>query len=200
MRKLLACTVVVAIAATAATTATSTTGNAYHPKQHYHPWKFPKTMTVLKRYRIIATHDGWWSSKRNLAYLNRSKAMTVPTINALYRFHMRELGHAKAHIRKIIAARRARQHTVPWWPWGAIVQCEAHGNWQYNGDDGDIFEGGPNFHPQTWSDYHTRVPTARQYAHAYDAPAWVQVKVAELVLAENGWGAWPDCSSRLGLR
>ena len=35
---------------------------------------------------------------------------------------------------------------------------------------------------------------------AYLASREQQIVVAERVLASQGWGAWPGCSSKLGLR
>lgn len=59
-----------------------------------------------------------------------------------------------------------------------------------------IHHGGLQFHPDTWtwlrSDHH---PT-----HAYDATREEQIEVAERVLDAQGWGAWPVCSRKVGLR
>jgi hypothetical protein len=88
---------------------------------------------------------------------------------------------------------------VPY-PWSTIGDCETTGdgdgrvNWHYNGSSG--FDGGLQFHPGTWAAYR------RSYepAFAYMATPTVQVRVAERVLAEQGWGAWPACSSKHGMR
>jgi hypothetical protein len=165
---------------------------SYHYNTHTHSaWHFPSGMSKLTRYRTIARHDKW--------VIKTAKAHPTWFPRPLVKLHGRERTHANAHIKKI----EARLHPavdINAWPWGPLVQCEAHGNWQYNGDDGDIFEGGPNFHPQTWDDYKGRVPGASQYEAAYDAPPTVQIAVAEVVLAENGWGAWPECSYTIGAR
>lgn len=165
---------------------------SYHYNTHNHSaWHFPSHFSKLKRYQHIARHDRW--------VIKTDKAHPRWFPSALVALHGRELRHAQAHIKKI----NARLHPavdINAWPWGPLVQCEAHGNWQYNGDDGDIFEGGPNFHPRTWDDYKGRVPGASQYEAAYQAPPTVQIAVAEIVLAENGWGAWPECSYTIGAR
>jgi hypothetical protein len=83
---------------------------------------------------------------------------------------------------------------VPEWPWGKLAACESGRRWSYNGSSG--FDGGLQFHPGTWSAYRR----AGEPAFAYLAPAWMQVRVAERVLAVQGWGAWPACSRKLGLR
>ena len=94
--------------------------------------------------------------------------------------------------------------TVPA-PWGRLVDCES-GEWDADGnpipgtrdwtyDDG-LFRGGPNFLHSTYAAY--RGPDMPEYAD--DASRWQQVEVAERVLADQGWRAWPTCSRMLGLR
>ncbi|MGW4248360.1 transglycosylase family protein [Nocardia sp. NPDC004722] len=77
--------------------------------------------------------------------------------------------------------------------WDRLAQCEAGGNWGINTGNG--FQGGLQFSPSTWNaagggEY---APTANQ------ATREQQIAVAEKVLATQGWGAWPSCSSSLGL-
>ncbi|MFJ9363059.1 transglycosylase family protein [Nocardia sp. NPDC101769] len=77
--------------------------------------------------------------------------------------------------------------------WDRLAQCEAGGNWGINTGNG--FQGGLQFSPGTWNaagggEY---APTANQ------ATREQQIAVAEKVLATQGWGAWPSCSSSLGL-
>lgn len=81
-------------------------------------------------------------------------------------------------------------------PWLSLAGCESSGNWAYNGSSG--FDGGLQFEPGTWSAYRRNVRGAPPYA--YQASPAVQVAVARLVLAAQGWGAWPECSAKLGLR
>jgi hypothetical protein len=59
-----------------------------------------------------------------------------------------------------------------------------------------IHHGGLQFHPSTWSAY--RLDGYPQYA--YDATREQQIAVAERVLSAQGWGAWPTCARKLGLR
>jgi hypothetical protein len=84
--------------------------------------------------------------------------------------------------------------TVAWGVWGALASCESGQDWSYNGGSG--FDGGLQFHPGTWSSY--RLPGYPAYA--YQASAAQQIAVAERVLADQGWLAWPACSLKLGLR
>ncbi|MEU1986194.1 transglycosylase family protein [Nocardia sp. NPDC019395] len=77
--------------------------------------------------------------------------------------------------------------------WDRLAQCEAGGNWGINTGNG--YHGGLQFSESTWQangggDY---APTANQASREQ------QIVVAEKVLASQGWGAWPSCSSSLGL-
>ncbi|WP_227998360.1 resuscitation-promoting factor Rpf1 domain-containing protein [Nocardia australiensis] len=77
--------------------------------------------------------------------------------------------------------------------WDRLAQCEAGGNWGINTGNG--FQGGLQFSPSTWSAH-----GGGQYAStANQASREQQIAVAEKVLASQGWGAWPSCSSNLGL-
>lgn len=75
--------------------------------------------------------------------------------------------------------------------WDALAQCESGGNWSINTGNG--YYGGLQFSLQTWQAFggsgmpHENSPGA-------------QIAVAERVLASQGWGAWPSCSSQLGYR
>ncbi|APT84292.1 resuscitation-promoting factor Rpf1 domain-containing protein [Corynebacterium aquilae] len=78
--------------------------------------------------------------------------------------------------------------------WDRLAQCEAGGNWAINTGNG--FHGGLQFSPSTWNAY-----GGQQYArYAFQATREQQIAVAEKVLAGQGWGAWPACSRKLGLR
>lgn len=76
--------------------------------------------------------------------------------------------------------------------WDRVAQCESSGSWSYRG----YYHGGLQFHPGTWRSY---APSGYPSA-AYNATREQQIFVAERVLARQGWGAWPACSSKLGLR
>jgi len=100
--------------------------------------------------------------------------------------------------------------------WDRLADCES-GNWIDGGTSFEtgsarwywarpgtevppwgttIHHGGLQFHPGTWSAY--RLEGYPQYA--YNATREQQIAVAERVLAEQGWQAWPTCSRKLGLR
>ncbi|MFI9506092.1 transglycosylase family protein [Nocardia sp. NPDC052566] len=77
--------------------------------------------------------------------------------------------------------------------WDRLAQCEAGGNWGINTGNG--FQGGLQFSPSTWNAHGGQEFAAT----ANQASREEQIVVAEKVLASQGWGAWPSCSSRLGL-
>lgn len=78
--------------------------------------------------------------------------------------------------------------------WDALAQCEAGGNWAINTGNG--YHGGLQFHPQTWLS-----SGGGEFApYAHQATREQQIAIGERVLASQGWGAWPGCASKLGLR
>jgi hypothetical protein len=93
--------------------------------------------------------------------------------------------------------------------WERLADCES-GDWGREGvpepdsarwdyglvfDHGDHFEGGLNFHPDTWEAF--RAPDMP--AHAGRASQVEEIEVAERVLDEQGWDAWPVCSEVVDL-
>lgn len=104
------------------------------------------------------------------------------------------------------------QHAPGGTRWDRLADCES-GEWDARGapipgtarwDYGlgfahegyEQFEGGVNFHADTWDAY--RDPAMPD--HAGRATRDQQIAVAERVLAEQGWQAWPVCSQKMGLR
>ena len=79
----------------------------------------------------------------------------------------------------------------PYGVWDRLAQCESSGNWSINTGNG--YYGGLQFTLSTWRAY-----GGTGYPHQNSRAE--QIRVAENVLAGQGWGAWPACSRRLGLR
>jgi LysM repeat protein len=75
--------------------------------------------------------------------------------------------------------------------WDRLAQCESGGNWAINTGNG--YSGGLQFSAGTWA-------ANGGSGSAQNASRAEQIRVAERVLASQGWGAWPACSSQLGLR
>ncbi len=75
--------------------------------------------------------------------------------------------------------------------WDQLAQCEAGGNWAINTGNG--YYGGLQFSKSTWQAYGgAGLP--------HQASRDEQIAVAERVQAAQGWGAWPSCTRKLGLR
>jgi LysM repeat protein len=75
--------------------------------------------------------------------------------------------------------------------WDRLAQCESGGNWGTSTGNG--FYGGLQFTLGTWR-------SAGGSGMPNDASRETQISVARQVLQQQGWGAWPTCSSQLGLR
>lgn len=78
--------------------------------------------------------------------------------------------------------------------WDRLAQCESGGNWAINTGNG--FSGGLQFVRSTW----LGVGGGEYASDAHLATREQQIDIATRVLASQGWGAWPGCSSMLGLR
>ncbi len=77
--------------------------------------------------------------------------------------------------------------------WDALAQCESGGDWSINTGNG--YYGGVQFSQSTWNGF-----GGQQYAPRADlASREQQIATAEKTLAQQGWGAWPACSAKLGL-
>ena len=76
--------------------------------------------------------------------------------------------------------------------WDKIAQCESGGNWSINTGNG--FYGGLQFTPR-------HLARVRRHRACRTTPAArQQIAVAKKVQAAQGWGAWPACTGKLGLR
>ena len=78
--------------------------------------------------------------------------------------------------------------------WDKLAECEAGGDWATNSGNG--YYGGLQFDKQTWNAY-----GGDQYAPRPDqASREQQIAVANKIKNERGgYGAWPSCSSQLGM-
>lgn len=92
---------------------------------------------------------------------------------------------AKSH--KAASSRSAATSSV----WDKIAKCESGGNWHINTGNG--FYGGLQFSLSTWHGYGgSGLPSSHSRTE--------QIVVAKRVQRSQGWGAWPACSARIGLR
>ena len=77
--------------------------------------------------------------------------------------------------------------------WEKLAQCESNGDWSI--DTGNGFSGGVQFTDQTWAAY-----GGTDFApKASKASKEEQMYVANKVLEEQGWKAWPACSQSTGI-
>jgi hypothetical protein len=75
--------------------------------------------------------------------------------------------------------------------WDELALCESSGNWAANTGNG--YYGGLQFLPSSWH-------LVGGVGLPHEASRDEQIHRAELLLARQGWRAWPVCSVRLGLR
>lgn len=75
--------------------------------------------------------------------------------------------------------------------WDRLAQCESGGNWSINTGNG--FYGGLQFTASTW-----RAMGGSGLPHQHSRET--QIAVAKKLQAAAGWGQWPACTSKLGLR
>ena len=73
--------------------------------------------------------------------------------------------------------------------WDRVAACESGGNWHINTGNG--YYGGLQFSLSTWHGYGGAGNPA-------SASKSEQIRIAEKVLAGQGWGAWPVCSVKAG--
>ena len=89
------------------------------------------------------------------------------------------------------AANAAVPTTAPASTWDSLAQCESGGNWGINTGNG--YSGGLQFSASTWAAHGGT-------GSAANASREQQIAVAQRVQASQGWGAWPACAAKLGLR
>ncbi|HEU4514613.1 MAG TPA: transglycosylase family protein [Nocardioidaceae bacterium] len=78
--------------------------------------------------------------------------------------------------------------------WKRLAMCESGLRWHINTGNG--YYGGLQFSASTWKGF-----GGRKFAYnAHRATRAEQIKIAEKVRRAQGWGAWPACSDKLGLR
>jgi resuscitation-promoting factor RpfB len=75
--------------------------------------------------------------------------------------------------------------------WDRLARCESGGNWQMNSGNG--YYGGLQFHPQTWR-------SVGGSGLPHQASKAEQIHRAQILQSRSGWGQWPACSRKLGLR
>lgn len=75
--------------------------------------------------------------------------------------------------------------------WDRLAACESNGNWAANTGNG--YYGGLQFSLRSW-----QAVGGSGMPHQQDRAT--QIAMGERLRAAQGWGAWPSCARRLGLR
>ena len=75
--------------------------------------------------------------------------------------------------------------------WDQLAKCESGGNWAINTGNG--YYGGLQFSASTWASVGG---SGLPHQHSREE----QIKRGKILQQRAGWGQWPQCSSRLGLR
>lgn len=75
--------------------------------------------------------------------------------------------------------------------WDRLAQCEAGGNWAINTGSG--YYGGLQFTLSSW-----RAVGGAGYPN--EASREEQIARGQMLQARQGWGAWPACTAKLGIR
>ena len=83
---------------------------------------------------------------------------------------------------------------VPLRAWDRLASCESGGRWHIATGNG--YYGGLQFSASTWRGF----GGTRYASSAHRASRMQQIRIAERVKARQGWGAWPVCSRKVGLR
>lgn len=95
---------------------------------------------------------------------------------------------AAAPARPVVAANYAPSDGSVW---DQLAACEAGGNWAINTGNG--YYGGLQFSLSSWRGVGgSGLPS--------EASREEQISRGQMLQARSGWGAWPACSARLGLR
>lgn len=93
-----------------------------------------------------------------------------------------------------VVALDAPAQATPTRTWNRLAQCESSGRWHINTHNG--YYGGLQISKRTWDGFGGRRFAA--YPHRASKPQ--QIRVAERIKRSQGWGAWPTCSRRIGVR
>lgn len=120
--------------------------------------------------------------------LSDGHPVSSPSITSYLAGHKKTAPHrAPTTSHQTASSRAAATSSV----WGKIAQCESGGNWHINTGNG--FYGGLQFSLSTWHGFGgSGLPSSHSRAQ--------QIVVAKRVQRSQGWGAWPTCSARVGLR
>ena len=147
-------------------------------------------ITLLSSDILTADPAGAASVSRRAVVQSTSKARPATARRARPRYGRRWV-RARAS-RSAVRPRVVRAKALPTGDvWARLRQCESGG--RYNINTGNGFYGAYQFVPRTWRGLgFPGMP--------HQAPPEMQDEAARKLQARSGWGQWPACSRRLGLR
>ena len=160
---------------------------------------------IAKRAKLASWRPIWDLNKKinhpNLIYPGQKllipakgeklKHRPLPALAVTRVVSQERAGTSASGSRRSTVTRSASTSSVGGSVWDRLAQCESGGNWSTNTGNG--FYGGLQFTQSSWH-------AAGGSGSPQHASRSEQIRVAERVRASQGWGAWPACSSRLGLR
>lgn len=89
------------------------------------------------------------------------------------------------------APKSTRTYSVSGGVWDRIASCESGGNWSINTGNG--YYGGLQFTASSWR-------AAGGKGLPNQASKSEQIARAKILQSRQGWGAWPACTAKLGIR
>jgi LysM repeat protein len=137
--------------------------------------------------RLVVPGHGNVSAKRASVVKAKQAAKKVVTKKATVKRSAKKASVKRSTVRRAAATRSSAGNGV----WDRLAMCESTGNWAINTGNG--FYGGLQFTPSSW-----RAVGGTGMPH--QASKAEQIARAKKLQALQGWGAWPACSKKLGLR
>lgn len=127
------------------------------------------------------------AAQRSSGVVKGRSHRSVRPVRKVYRYRA-----SRSKVRPRLARATIRPQVVPTGDvWARLRQCESGGNYKINTGNG--FSGAYQFHPRTWRGLgYPGLP--------HQAPPEMQDEAARKLQARSGWGQWPACTRRLGLR
>lgn len=126
---------------------------------------------------------------RYLILLLALMACTPEEVENWHQWHHNDPHAAEAFL--TLPGVQERLHGPQTGVWDRLADCESGGNWSINTGNG--FYGGLQFTLTSW-----RAVGGTGFPHQH--PREEQIFRAERLQDLQGWGAWPGCARRLGLR
>ena len=133
-----------------------------------------------------STADGWDGDRPSPRRADRDEAIWI-----WEQEEERQAAEARAVAERAAAQQQLTTPPTPSYPWDALAECESGGNWSINTGNG--FYGGLQFTLTSW-----RAVGGTGYPHQHSREEQIRRGIA--LQRIQGWGAWPACSRKIGLR